>query len=247
MFVAVHDEELVGVVGQFVEAAQVAQHDFQGHVLAHGDHVEVHDGAHRIVRVGHRRPQFFALLHRQGLENVGDDPCGRSGARSAQFVGIEGFGGGHHLFGRPIDSMRLPNGVRDLEQDFAFALGLDQIPGDQSFIGGRASRMKATSAGCIGSSFSGVRQMLLMHQTLDQVVARPRFLAMNQVLNQFVPGEQGLHLGEALLQVFGIGEGGPSLMVRRRKGARIPALAALPPGRKLREFTAFRRTPCGPG
>ena len=48
-------------------------------------------------------------------------------------------------------------------------------------------------------------QVLLVHDVLDDVVARP-FLPVHQLLDQLVPGKQGLHLGEALLQVFGIGQ-----------------------------------------
>jgi hypothetical protein len=59
---AVDDEELVGVVGELVEAPQVARRSLQGHVVAHRDVVEVHERADGALGVGERRPQALALL-----------------------------------------------------------------------------------------------------------------------------------------------------------------------------------------
>ena len=43
--VAIHHEHLVGVIGQFIHAPQIAQDDLQGNVVAHRNHVEVHQRA----------------------------------------------------------------------------------------------------------------------------------------------------------------------------------------------------------
>ena len=48
-------------------------------------------------------------------------------------------------------------------------------------------------------------QMLLMNDILNDVVARP-VLPLYQTFYQLMPGKQGLHLSEALLQVFSVGK-----------------------------------------
>jgi hypothetical protein len=74
--VAVDHEDLVGVVRQGVEAAQVPRHGVDPRILAHALHVEVHERAGRVLRVGHRRAQLLAFLDRQRLEDVPDDLIG---------------------------------------------------------------------------------------------------------------------------------------------------------------------------
>jgi hypothetical protein len=167
---------------------------------------KVHDRADRLLGIGHRRPQLLALFDRQRLEDVGDDALRQVGCQVGQFVGIERLGRRHQLGALHRLDQRLAHGIRDFEQDFAFALGLDQIPGDQTLI----ERQRFEDVGDVrrvhgrqlGLQFV---QMLLVNDVLDQIVARP-FLPMHQILDQLVPGKQHLHLGEALLQVFGVGD-----------------------------------------
>jgi hypothetical protein len=134
VFVAIDDEELVGMVGQFVEAAQVAQHHLQRHVLAHGDHLEVHQRADRVFRVGHGGAQFLAFLGRQRAEHVGQHALGQVGGEVGQFVGIELFGCRHQFGGRHVLDERFAYRIGNFEQDFAVALGLDQVPDQQALV-----------------------------------------------------------------------------------------------------------------
>ena len=122
VFVAIDDEKLVGMIGKFVETAQITQHDFERHILAHGNHVEVHDRTDRLLRIGHRGAQLLALLDRQTPEDVIDNTLRQVGREVGQFVGIERFGGCNQFGPAPSSRSGLANGIRHFEQDFALEL-----------------------------------------------------------------------------------------------------------------------------
>ena len=199
MFIIVDDEQLVGMVGQFIEAAQIAQDDPERNILAHGDDVEIHHRADRLLGVGHRRAQLLALFGRQAKENVLDDVVRQIGRKVGQFVGIERLGGSHQFGALHRLDQRFANRIGNFEQDVAVALGLDQIPGNQTLV----ERQCLENVGDIRRvhrSESGPQfaQVLLVNEIVDQIVTQP-FLTMHQTLDQLVPGEQSPHLGEALL------------------------------------------------
>ena len=52
--IAIDDEDLVGLVRQLVEAAQIAQHDFERDVVANRDPLEIHARADRLFRIADR-------------------------------------------------------------------------------------------------------------------------------------------------------------------------------------------------
>ncbi|OIQ66667.1 hypothetical protein GALL_517620 [mine drainage metagenome] len=49
---AINDKQLVGLVRQFAETAQITQRDFKGDVGTDGDHVVIHQCADRVFRIG---------------------------------------------------------------------------------------------------------------------------------------------------------------------------------------------------
>jgi hypothetical protein len=136
----VDNEELVGVVGQFVEAAQVAQHHLERDVLADGDHLEIHQRPDGFLGVRHGSTQLLALLHRERLEDVLDDLLGEVGCEVGDLVGIELLGGGDQLLGLHVRDERRAHRVGDLEQDLAVAIGLDEVPDRQPVVRGAAPR-----------------------------------------------------------------------------------------------------------
>ena len=149
---------------------------------------------------------MLALLGRQAAEDVVDDALGQVGGKVGKLVGVQRFGGGNQLVAGHRLDQAFADRIRDFEQDLAVVFGLDQVPDDQAFVG----RQRLEDVGDVGRVHRlqlvlQLVQVLLVHDVLDQVVARA-FLPVHQVLDQLVPGEQGLHLGEALLQVFGIGQ-----------------------------------------
>jgi hypothetical protein len=85
-------------------------------------------------------------------------------------------------------------------------LGPDQVPGNQALIK-RQGFEDESDVGRVHRPELVLQlvEVLAVHQFLDDVVARP-LLATCQLLDQLVPGEQDLHLVEALLQVFAIGQ-----------------------------------------
>ena len=140
--VAVDDEQLVGLRRQLVEAAQIAQHDFERDVGPHGDVLEVHQRADHVVLEGHRRAQLLALLDRQALEYVVHHLLRQVGREIGDLVGFERLGRGDELFGVHRRDERLANGVGDLEQDVAVARGPHAGPRC------RAARRAAALRGC---------------------------------------------------------------------------------------------------
>ena len=204
MIFAVDDEELVGVVGQFLETAQIAQHDFKADVFAHRHHVEDHERAHRVFRVGHGRAQLFAAFGVEGLEDVLDDLGRQVGCEIGELVGVERFGRSLELRGRHALDERFTHGIRDLEQDLAVAFGLDQVPDVEAL----SERQRVEDVADVGrvQLFELGRQfrfVLLVYQALDHLVARHVLLA-DQVFDGFLACEQVLHFAQVLLDIVGM-------------------------------------------
>ena len=201
MVFAVHHEQLVGVVRQLVEAAQVAQHDLEADVLADGHHVEVHQRADRVLRVGHRRPQLFASLAVERLEHVLHDLGRQVGSEVGEFVRIEGFGGGLELLRIHRLDQRLAYCIGHFEQDLAVALGLDQIPYEQPVLE-RQGLEDERDVGRV-QFVEAVLQfgyVLLVNQVFHQVMAW-HFLAVHEILHHFLARQQLLHFAQVMLDV----------------------------------------------
>ena len=131
---AVDHEQLIGVVGQLVQAAQVARHRFQRHVLAHRDMVEIHQRADRAFRVRQRRAQALALLERERLHHLRDDARRQVGRDVGELVGLQGLGRRDQLSRIHRLDERFAHRVGDLEQDLAVAVGLHQLPHREAFL-----------------------------------------------------------------------------------------------------------------
>ncbi len=208
--VAVDHEQLVGMVWQFVETTEVTQDRFQADVLAHRDHFKIHDRANRILGVGHRRPQLLALFRRQRAKDILDHLLRQIGCQVGQFVGVQAFGGGAQFGRRHRFDQRLANGIRDFQQDFAIAVGTNQVPDQQALIG----RQCFQNIGDVGrvhavQSCMQLHQMLFVHQIFDQSLLRitvaRHLLPVHQIFDQPMLGKQILHLGEMRLQFVCVG------------------------------------------
>ena len=187
------------MIGQFVETAQVAQHDFERHVLAHRHHVEVHQRADRILGVGHRGTQLLALLHVERTEHVLQHFARQVGREVGQLVGVELFGRGHQLVRFHRVDQRLAHRVRHFEQDFPVALRAHEIPHEQAVV----QRQGFEQIGDVGRvhRVEPLRQlvvMLLRDQRLDQRVTR-HFLPVQKALYPLLTVEQRPHLLQAAL------------------------------------------------
>jgi hypothetical protein len=196
MFVAIDHEELIGVIGQLVAPAQVAQHDLDGDVLTHADHVEVHQRTHRVLGIGHGGTQLLALLHRERGEHPVEHFGRQIGRKVGKLVGIELFGRSDQFLDIHVLDERFAHGVGDFEQDLAVALRLHQVPHRQALI----TRQGLENVGDVRGMHAieqllQLRQVLAVDQRLHQIVARA-VLALHQVLDQLVTMQQLEHLLE---------------------------------------------------
>jgi hypothetical protein len=140
-------------------------------------------------------------------------------------VGVERFGGGQQLRLVHRLDQRFANRVGDFQQDLAVALRLDQIPHQQALV----DRQRLQDVGHVRrvqllQLALQLDQVLLVHQILDQILARPP-LPMDELLHQPHLGEQRLHLREVrfevvlrlVFEVFGHGAGlakSPAIVTR---------------------------------
>ena len=85
------------MIGQAVEAAQIAQHDFAGNIGADADHLEVHDGADLMVVVGTRRIDLRPLLGIARAQGFIDDFLRQVVGKLRQFVRIQIINRGEQL------------------------------------------------------------------------------------------------------------------------------------------------------
>ena len=196
----VDDEDLVGVIGQFLERAQLAQHHVERVVVANGDRLEVHQLADRVLRIGHRCAQLLALLLRKALADLLDDIGRQVGRELGDLVGVEALDGLDQLVAIHRADQRFADRFGNLEQDLAVALGPDQIPDEHPLL----LRQRLQDEGDVGrvqavEPRAQSVQVLALDQLLDQLVAvRPLAvrLPMRQVEHQLVPAQQFLDLGK---------------------------------------------------
>ena len=87
-FFAINDEDLVGMVGQFIKAAKVAKNHLKGHVITNGDHLKIHPSAHAVIGVGHGLSKLLALLDGQALTNSLDNVKGKFIGHGRKVIGL---------------------------------------------------------------------------------------------------------------------------------------------------------------
>ncbi len=85
--VLVDDEQLVRLRRKLLEAAQVAQHDLEGHIGAHLHVVEVHQGADHVLVEGHGSPQLIAIGDREAAEHIVHHLLRQVGGERGDLVG----------------------------------------------------------------------------------------------------------------------------------------------------------------
>ena len=122
------------MVRQLVQPSQVAQDDLDGDVVPDADHVEIHQCADGVLRVGQCRAQLLALLRRERAEDILDHLTRKIRRQIRNLVGIELLGRRHQLLVVHVRDQCLAHRVRHLEQDLAVAIGFDQVPYDQPLL-----------------------------------------------------------------------------------------------------------------
>ena len=190
------------MAGQLVHAPQVAQHDFERHVLAHRDHVEIHERAHGILRIGHRGTQLLALLDGQRPEHVRHDILRQVRHQVGNLVGIELLRRGDQLVAVHVRDERFAHRIGDLQQDVAIAVGLDQFPDDKALV----ERQRFQDVGDIRRMqpvelVLQFGQVLLVDEGLHQLVPR-HVLVVDHVFHDAMLLQQSQNLVEGLLHAF---------------------------------------------
>ena len=200
--VPVNDEDLVGMVRERIEAPQIPRDGLDRGVLAHADHVEIHEGADRILGVRHRRAQLLAFIDGQGLEDIVDNSFGEVRRQVGDLVGLQLLGRSDQLLQIHAADESLAHRIGSLEQDFAVALRFDEIPDDEPLL----QRQRFEHVRDVGR-MHGVElrakfgDVLPMHERFHQLVLW-HFLALHQVLDQAVPPQELLNLTQVGLEVF---------------------------------------------
>ncbi len=237
MRVAIHHEKLIGMVRHIVEPAQISQHDLDRDIRAHLHHVEVHDRADRVFRVGHRRAELLALLHRQRLEDVLDDLPRQVRREIGDLVGVELLGRGDELVFVHARDERLAHGIGDFEQDLAVALGFHEIPYDEPLI--QRERFEDVSdIGWMQPIELGLKRFQVARaQRVFHALACWRLVAREEILLQLQTAHELRHLLQQLLSgvgcfcaLFHVPRSGDTVPRRRSRGSRgafAPARAVL--------------------
>ncbi|MCY1523508.1 hypothetical protein D9M68_584080 [compost metagenome] len=200
--VVIHHEEFVGVAGQFLEPTQIAQHHFQGHIVADGDHLEVHQRADLVLLVGQHGANALALLRIEGFHQLVDDVARQFRREVGQLVRVHFLGGGEQLVIVHVGDQRLTDGVGYFEEDVAVALGLDQLPDGQTLV----ERQGFEDVGDVGrvqliELALQLDQVLPVDEVLDEILVLA-LLTMGQVFHQLVAMQQIDYLGQAVLQAL---------------------------------------------
>ena len=132
--VVVHHEDFVGVVGQAVEAAQVAQHHFAGNVGADAEQFEVHDGPDLVVCKRHGGLYLCTLFFVTGLQDFGDDLVRQVVGQLGQIIGIHVFHRRQQLLVAHAFDQGFAYGVGHFQQHIAVVFGCSQLPGQHPLL-----------------------------------------------------------------------------------------------------------------
>ena len=124
------------MVGQFFQAAQVAQYHLQADVFADGDHLEVHQRTDLLLVVAQRRAHTLALLGIEGFHQLVNNVTRQLRGQVGQLVGVHFLGGGQQLVIVHVGDQRLTNRVGNFQQDVAIAIRAHQLPDRQSVFQG---------------------------------------------------------------------------------------------------------------
>ena len=122
------------MIGQAVEAAQIAQHHFAGNIGADADHLEVHDGADLVVVVGTRRINLRPLLGIARAQGFIDDFLRQVVGQFRQFIRVQVIDRGEQLFAVHRVNQAFAHRVRNFQQDFAVFFRRRQMPDQHPFF-----------------------------------------------------------------------------------------------------------------
>ena len=131
--VFIDHENLVGMIGQALEAAQVTQHHFTSNVGADADQLEVHNRTDLVVFIRHRRLDLGALFLVARLQGFIDHLVRQIARQLRQFVRVQVIDRRQQLvFVHRLDQ-RFTHRVGHFQQHFTVVFRRDQQPDNITF------------------------------------------------------------------------------------------------------------------
>ena len=131
--VFIDHENLVSMVGQALETAQVTQHHFASNVGADADQLEVHNRADLVVFIRHRRLDLGTLFLVARLQGFIDHLVRQIARQLRQLVRVQVIDRRQQLvFVHRLDQ-RFAHRVGYFQQHFTVVFRRDQQPGDITF------------------------------------------------------------------------------------------------------------------
>jgi hypothetical protein len=186
------------VIRHLVQTAQIAEHDFQGHVLANFHHIEVHQRADRILLVRHGRAQLLALFDGERFEDVLNNFTGEVRREVRNLVRVELLGRSDELVLVHARDEALAHGIGYFQEDLAVAIGLDEIPDDQPLLE-RQRFEDVSDVGRMQSVQLALERLEIfpMNERLDALARRA--LVVLELLRELVLAQKLGHLFQELL------------------------------------------------
>ena len=134
------------MVGQALEAAQIAQHHFASHIGADAHQFEIHNRAHLAVFKRHRRRHLRALFFIAGFQRFIHHFVRQIGGQFGQFVGIQIIHRGQQFLLIHGFNQGFAHRVRHFQQHFAVFFGRGQMPHQRALF----LRQRFEQAGHVG-------------------------------------------------------------------------------------------------
>ena len=138
MIIAIHHHQVVGLVRDLPEPAQIAGHHVQRHIGAYRDHIRIHQAAGGILRVSQDIREALPVLRVHGLQ----DGAGHLIRQVLQYIGDiisrQRPGGVGHISGAHLFQHIGAHRVLHLRQHRAFPCRVEQGPHAAAFPGRQA-------------------------------------------------------------------------------------------------------------
>ena len=138
----------------------------------------------------------------QGFQDVLHHVLGQIGRQVGDLIGIEVLGSGEDLFRIHVREQRFAHGIGDFQQNISVPVRLHQIPDQTPFsLGQRLENVGNIRWVQRFELALQLGQILLVHQRLDELVAR-HLLLLYEVFDQTMLAQQRLHFLQMLLDRF---------------------------------------------
>ena len=127
-------EDLVGVVGQRLEAAKIAEYELDRRLLPDRNDLKVHARADALLRIRHGRAKLGAFLVGETFLNLRHHVGRQVVHKVGDLVSVEGLDGIDELVAIHGVDQGFTDAVVDLDENVTVGLALDEVPDGQTFV-----------------------------------------------------------------------------------------------------------------